>query len=46
MGQAKYDREFKEFIVQKILNKETATTEMTREIEPFENGNRVSGAEL
>ncbi len=33
MAQAKYDREFKERVVQRILNKETTMAEMARELE-------------
>ncbi len=33
MGQARYDREFKELVVKRILNGETTTAEMTRELE-------------
>jgi transposase len=33
MGQARYDSEFKELVVQRILNGETTTTEMARELE-------------
>ena len=33
MAQAKYDREFKELVVQRILNGETTTSEMAQELE-------------
>lgn len=33
MAQAKYDREFKELVVQRILNGETTMAEMARELE-------------
>lgn len=33
MAQAKYDREFKELVVQRILNEETKMAEMARELE-------------
>jgi len=33
MAQARYDREFKELVVQRILNGETTTAEMARELE-------------
>ena len=33
MNQSKYDREFKEQIVQRIVRGETTTTEMTQELE-------------
>lgn len=33
MAQAKYDREFKELVVQRILNGETTTSDMARELE-------------
>ena len=33
MAQAKYDREFKELVVQRILNGETTTSEMAQDLE-------------
>ncbi len=33
MAQAKYDHEFKELVVQRILNGETTTSDMARELE-------------
>ena len=33
MGQARYDREFKELVVRRILNGETTTAKMSRELE-------------
>lgn len=33
MGQARYDREFKELVVQRILNRETTTVDMARELD-------------
>lgn len=33
MAQAKYDHEFKELVVKRILNKETTITEMAQELE-------------